>query len=156
MREKGGAKEQLKEILKRREEMKMATLLTKKRSGVSVRFVMMVAVVATCFVHQLHARSNIIDFLGAAQLEGGYGYRSSSGGGGHGKDCCENCVCTFSIPPQCRCTDIGVTCYAGCNLCVCTRSEPPQCRCLDINPCCPPKCPAAPTHANMPLPRPSE
>ncbi|CAL9087625.1 unnamed protein product [Musa textilis] len=47
--------------------------------------------------------------------------------------CCDNCVCTRSIPPQCQCTDqlIG-GCHPKCKACACTRSYPPKCRCFDI------------------------
>nr|AFK40073.1 unknown [Lotus japonicus] len=50
--------------------------------------------------------------------------------------CCNSCPCTRSIPPQCRCTDIGETCHSACKACICTRSIPPQCRCLDITNFC--------------------
>ncbi|KAK2434050.1 hypothetical protein P8452_31270 [Trifolium repens] len=54
--------------------------------------------------------------------------------------CCNNCICSKSIPPQCQCTDIGKTCHSACKLCRCTRSFPPQCRCLDVNDFCYEKC----------------
>nr|CAA56253.1 serine proteinase inhibitor [Medicago sativa] len=54
--------------------------------------------------------------------------------------CCNFCPCTRSIPPQCRCTDIGETCHSACKSCLCTRSIPPQCRCTDITNFCYPKC----------------
>ncbi|KAF1878854.1 hypothetical protein Lal_00047526 [Lupinus albus] len=37
------------------------------------------------------------------------------------KPCCDSCLCTRSIPPQCRCTDIGETCHSACKSCICTR-----------------------------------
>jgi len=52
------------------------------------------------------------------------------------KPCCDNCPCTKSIPPQCRCEDIGETCHSACKSCFCTRSIPPQCRCADITDFC--------------------
>ncbi|KAK7374247.1 hypothetical protein VNO80_07675 [Phaseolus coccineus] len=52
------------------------------------------------------------------------------------KPCCDNCLCTRSIPPQCRCQDIGETCHSACKSCFCTRSIPPQCRCSDITNFC--------------------
>nr|P85172.1 RecName: Full=Bowman-Birk type proteinase inhibitor; Short=LaBBI [Lupinus albus] len=52
------------------------------------------------------------------------------------KPCCDSCLCTRSIPPQCRCTDIGETCHSACKSCICTRSFPPQCRCSDITHFC--------------------
>ncbi|KAI5428708.1 hypothetical protein KIW84_033631 [Lathyrus oleraceus] len=54
--------------------------------------------------------------------------------------CCDSCICTKSIPPQCHCTDVGKTCHSGCNLCLCTRSFPPQCHCTDTNDFCYQKC----------------
>ncbi|KAG5095671.1 hypothetical protein JHK84_051259 [Glycine max] len=30
------------------------------------------------------------------------------------KACCNSCPCTKSIPPQCRCSDIGETCHSAC------------------------------------------
>ncbi|KAL5058525.1 hypothetical protein RYX36_030129 [Vicia faba] len=54
--------------------------------------------------------------------------------------CCNFCPCTKSIPPQCRCTDVGETCHSACKSCICTRSFPPQCRCTDITNFCYKKC----------------
>ncbi|KAF5208347.1 Bowman-birk type proteinase inhibitor [Thalictrum thalictroides] len=54
--------------------------------------------------------------------------------------CCNQCICTRSIPPQCQCTDIKSTCDSSCNACRCTRSIPPQCRCMDIKSTCAPSC----------------
>ncbi|KAJ8512628.1 hypothetical protein OPV22_003062 [Ensete ventricosum] len=47
--------------------------------------------------------------------------------------CCDMCLCTRSIPPQCRCTDelIG-GCHPNCKNCLCTRSFPPKCYCRNI------------------------
>ncbi|XP_020219717.1 Bowman-Birk type wound-induced trypsin inhibitor [Cajanus cajan] len=50
--------------------------------------------------------------------------------------CCDACSCTKSIPPQCRCEDVGETCHSACKTCFCTRSIPPQCRCADITDFC--------------------
>ncbi|KAL5722832.1 hypothetical protein ACHQM5_006303 [Ranunculus cassubicifolius] len=55
--------------------------------------------------------------------------------------CCKQCPCTFSIPPQCRCTDIKSYCDKTCKACRCTRSIPPQCSCMDIKDHCAPRCP---------------
>lgn len=33
--------------------------------------------------------------------------------------CCDNCSCTKSIPPQCRCTDVKPTCHSACKSCRC-------------------------------------
>nr|QIJ55471.1 Bowman-Birk type wound-induced trypsin inhibitor-like protein [Cajanus platycarpus] len=52
------------------------------------------------------------------------------------KACCDECSCTKSIPPQCRCEDVGETCHSACKTCICTRSIPPQCRCADITDFC--------------------
>ncbi|WVZ07796.1 hypothetical protein V8G54_021142 [Vigna mungo] len=52
------------------------------------------------------------------------------------KACCDSCPCTKSIPPQCRCNDVGKTCHSACKSCFCTRSIPPQCRCQDITDFC--------------------
>jgi hypothetical protein len=46
--------------------------------------------------------------------------------------CCDDCYCTTTIPPLCRCADIvKITCNSGCKLCVCKSTIPPQCRCMD-------------------------
>nr|XP_004492724.1 Bowman-Birk type proteinase inhibitor-like [Cicer arietinum] len=45
--------------------------------------------------------------------------------------CCDSCVCTKSIPPQCRCNDMGETCHSACKQCICALSYPPICRCMD-------------------------
>ncbi|KAJ1408609.1 Proteinase inhibitor I12, Bowman-Birk [Sesbania bispinosa] len=73
----------------------------------------------------------------------------SNGGGDDGSSysvkstttaCCDNCYCTFSIPPQCHCADVGETCHSACKVCACTRSIPPKCRCLDTTTFCYDKC----------------
>nr|WNK89148.1 trypsin-trypsin Bowman-Birk protease inhibitor [Vigna unguiculata] len=47
--------------------------------------------------------------------------------------CCDSCICSKSIPPQCHCTDIRLnSCHSACKSCMCTRSMPGKCRCLDI------------------------
>jgi len=49
------------------------------------------------------------------------------------KPCCEECICTMSIPPQCRCTDLRLnSCHSACKSCMCTFSHPTQCVCNDI------------------------
>ncbi|KAI3832087.1 hypothetical protein MKX03_006048 [Papaver bracteatum] len=60
------------------------------------------------------------------------------------KACCDSCLCTKSLPPQCQCTDEKKQCYPGCKACKCTRSFPPICRCMDINDFCYPQCSASP------------
>ncbi|KAJ7970097.1 Trypsin inhibitor [Quillaja saponaria] len=55
---------------------------------------------------------------------------------GNGKACCDLCVCTKSIPPQCRCTDRKDSCHSACKSCICTRSYPPICQCRDVNDFC--------------------
>ncbi|AES80161.1 putative proteinase inhibitor I12, Bowman-Birk [Medicago truncatula] len=46
--------------------------------------------------------------------------------------CCDNCHCTTTIPPLCRCADIVKNkCNSACKLCVCKSTIPPQCRCMD-------------------------
>ncbi|KAI5428702.1 hypothetical protein KIW84_033628, partial [Lathyrus oleraceus] len=62
-----------------------------------------------------------------------------SNGGASNKACCDSCLCTRSIPPRCRCNDIGETCHSACKTCICTRSLPPQCPCLCTR-SLPPKC----------------
>ncbi|QCE12304.1 Proteinase inhibitor I12 [Vigna unguiculata] len=52
------------------------------------------------------------------------------------KACCDKCICTRSIPPQCHCNDVGETCHSECKRCICTRSIPPSCRCADITDSC--------------------
>ncbi|KAJ1408613.1 Proteinase inhibitor I12, Bowman-Birk [Sesbania bispinosa] len=64
------------------------------------------------------------------------------------KACCDNCYCTFSIPPQCHCADIGETCHSACKLCICALSYPPQCRCLDTTTFCYDKCNASKVEAH--------
>ncbi|XP_028756514.1 Bowman-Birk type proteinase inhibitor-like isoform X1 [Neltuma alba] len=54
--------------------------------------------------------------------------------------CCDKCICTRSIPPQCHCNDIGESCHSACKTCLCTRSYPPQCRCVDTTNFCYPPC----------------
>ncbi|QCE12299.1 Proteinase inhibitor I12 [Vigna unguiculata] len=55
--------------------------------------------------------------------------------------CCDLCVCTRSIPPQCRCLDIVEnSCHSACDYCICATSEPPMCRCMDQNSFCYPSC----------------
>ncbi|KAL5722852.1 hypothetical protein ACHQM5_006321 [Ranunculus cassubicifolius] len=56
-------------------------------------------------------------------------------------NCCKQCFCTKSFPPQCRCTDIKSYCDSTCKACRCTRSIPPQCSCSDIKDHCAPRCP---------------
>ncbi|XP_054786071.1 Bowman-Birk type wound-induced trypsin inhibitor-like [Prosopis cineraria] len=54
--------------------------------------------------------------------------------------CCNNCVCTTSIPPQCHCKDVGETCHSTCKACLCTSSYPPKCWCVDTTNFCYDKC----------------
>ncbi|TKY65466.1 Seed trypsin/chymotrypsin inhibitor TI5-72 [Spatholobus suberectus] len=54
--------------------------------------------------------------------------------------CCDNCVCTRSMPPKCKCEDVGETCHSACKLCICALSYPPQCRCMDNTNFCYDKC----------------
>ncbi|CAK8542356.1 unnamed protein product [Lathyrus sativus] len=50
--------------------------------------------------------------------------------------CCDNCGCTKSIPPQCRCTDVKPTCHSACKSCRCFETLPLKCDCLDITDFC--------------------
>lgn len=43
------------------------------------------------------------------------------------KGCCDSCICTRTITPQCQCLDEGEECHSACDKCLCTRSNPPQC-----------------------------
>nr|prf inhibitor CII,proteinase [Glycine max] len=53
------------------------------------------------------------------------------------KPCCDLCMCTASMPPQCHCADIRLnSCHSACDRCACTRSMPGQCRCLDTTDFC--------------------
>nr|AFK47823.1 unknown [Medicago truncatula] len=52
------------------------------------------------------------------------------------KPCCNNCSCTFSIPPQCRCKDVKPTCHSACKTCRCFESFPLKCDCPDITDFC--------------------
>ncbi|CAL5192669.1 unnamed protein product [Lathyrus oleraceus] len=63
-----------------------------------------------------------------------------SNGDASNKACCDSCLCTRSIPPQCQCNDIGETCHSACKACLCTRSLPPKCSCTDITDFCYKKC----------------
>ncbi|KAK1277317.1 hypothetical protein QJS04_geneDACA020154 [Acorus gramineus] len=56
-------------------------------------------------------------------------------------DCCHQCLCTRSFPPQCRCTDVKTYCPSAWKHCKCTKSIPPQCTTSDIKDHCdPPPC----------------
>ncbi|KAJ7970096.1 Trypsin inhibitor [Quillaja saponaria] len=51
--------------------------------------------------------------------------------------CCDFCVCTKSMPPQCRCTDRRKdSCHSACKTCICNTSYPMSCLCMDINDFC--------------------
>ncbi|WVZ15206.1 hypothetical protein V8G54_012772 [Vigna mungo] len=53
------------------------------------------------------------------------------------KPCCDQCACTKSIPPKCRCSDLRLnSCHSACKSCACTYSIPAQCYCADINDFC--------------------
>ncbi|KAF8394083.1 hypothetical protein HHK36_004814 [Tetracentron sinense] len=52
-------------------------------------------------------------------------------------DCCELCICAYSFPAQCRCTDNRPYCFPSCKNCLCNLSNPPQCFCYDIAEDCP-------------------
>ncbi|KAI4347420.1 hypothetical protein L6164_008235 [Bauhinia variegata] len=67
-----------------------------------------------------------------------------------GKKCCDNCICTKSIPPQCQCLDWKETCYEGCKSCICRLIWPPQCRCFDVTDFCYPPCSSASEVAELP------
>nr|1PI2_A Chain A, BOWMAN-BIRK INHIBITOR (PI-II) [Glycine max] len=54
----------------------------------------------------------------------------------YSKPCCDLCMCTRSMPPQCSCEDRINSCHSDCKSCMCTRSQPGQCRCLDTNDFC--------------------
>nr|CAQ34829.1 trypsin/chymotrypsin inhibitor [Phaseolus vulgaris] len=53
------------------------------------------------------------------------------------KPCCDQCECTKSIPPQCRCTDWRLnSCHSECKSCICTFTIPAHCSCTDTNDFC--------------------
>ena len=57
--------------------------------------------------------------------------------------CCDDCVCTKSNPPICRCADRGDTCHSACNFCICVHEFWPLrlvCNCADENSFCYPPC----------------
>ncbi|KAG4388906.1 hypothetical protein GLYMA_09G260301v4 [Glycine max] len=54
--------------------------------------------------------------------------------------CCDNCLCTNSIPPKCQCTDWAEDCHSACKGCICQRIWPPRCRCFDETDTCYDKC----------------
>ncbi|KAK1277316.1 hypothetical protein QJS04_geneDACA020153 [Acorus gramineus] len=56
------------------------------------------------------------------------------------EDCCDWCVCTLSIPPQCRCLDKKTYCPSTWKDCRCTKSIPPQCINGEIKDHCDPSC----------------
>ncbi|KAF3437148.1 hypothetical protein FNV43_RR19901 [Rhamnella rubrinervis] len=60
--------------------------------------------------------------------------------------CCDSCICTRSIPPKCRCTDIfdGTDRCKGCDLCICTPNLL-SCRCADMTDSCKPPCSSSAT-----------
>nr|AHY03236.1 Bowman-Birk inhibitor 2 [Macroptilium lathyroides] len=65
-------------------------------------------------------------------IKNGHHHQSESS-----KPCCDQCACTRSEPPQCRCTDFRLnSCHSACESCICTLSYPPQCVCTDINDFC--------------------
>uniref|UniRef100_A0A0E0BWE9 Bowman-Birk serine protease inhibitors family domain-containing protein n=1 Tax=Oryza meridionalis TaxID=40149 RepID=A0A0E0BWE9_9ORYZ len=45
--------------------------------------------------------------------------------------CCDDAVCTRSMPPTCSCQDKVRSCSGGCGKCVQVESQPPRFRCLD-------------------------
>lgn len=45
--------------------------------------------------------------------------------------CCDDAVCTRSMPPTCSCQDKVKSCSGGCGKCVQVESQPPRFRCLD-------------------------
>ncbi|KAK7395225.1 hypothetical protein VNO78_15773 [Psophocarpus tetragonolobus] len=52
--------------------------------------------------------------------------------------CCNQCLCTTTIPPQCFCTDVAQACHSACRMCVCSQSDAPMCRCMDQTTFCEP------------------
>nr|BAB86783.1 Bowman-Birk type proteinase isoinhibitor A1 [Glycine soja] len=53
------------------------------------------------------------------------------------KPCCDQCACTKSNPPQCRCSDMRLnSCHSACKSCICALSYPAQCFCVDITDFC--------------------
>ncbi|KAF3437157.1 hypothetical protein FNV43_RR19910 [Rhamnella rubrinervis] len=67
--------------------------------------------------------------------------------GDNAEACCDTCICTRSIPPQCTCTDTfqSTDLCEGCDKCLCTFSMPPICRCLDMSDSCKPPCSSSAT-----------
>ncbi|KAK1276037.1 hypothetical protein QJS04_geneDACA023281 [Acorus gramineus] len=56
------------------------------------------------------------------------------------QDCCDLCICTRSLPPQCRCLDVKTYCPSTWKKCICTKSIPPQCTTNEIKDHCDPPC----------------
>ncbi|KAI9087942.1 hypothetical protein K1719_030272 [Acacia pycnantha] len=54
--------------------------------------------------------------------------------------CCDYCISTRTITPQCQCLNVGEECHSACDKCLCTRSNPPQCHCSDITDFCDESC----------------
>nr|ALA09300.2 Bowman-Birk trypsin and chymotrypsin inhibitor precursor [Rhynchosia sublobata] len=53
------------------------------------------------------------------------------------KPCCDQCRCTKSQPPQCRCVDVRLdSCHSACKSCICTLSIPAICNCVDTTDFC--------------------
>ncbi|XP_028773437.1 Bowman-Birk type proteinase inhibitor-like [Neltuma alba] len=78
--------------------------------------------------------------LAQAMMNGGeanYMVKSTTGA------CCNNCTCTKSDPPQCRCNDVGTTCHSACKNCICLLIWPPSCSCYDVTTFCYDPCPSS-------------
>ncbi|XP_054788050.1 Bowman-Birk type proteinase inhibitor-like [Prosopis cineraria] len=58
--------------------------------------------------------------------------------------CCDNCACTKSIPPKCKCNDIlPENCHSACKNCICNFKYPRTCVCTDITNFCYDSCSSA-------------
>nr|CAL69282.1 double-headed trypsin inhibitor [Phaseolus filiformis] len=70
-------------------------------------------------------------------MKSGHHHESTDEPSESSKACCDQCACTKSIPPQCRCSDLRLnSCHSACKSCICTFSIPAQCVCTDINDFC--------------------
>ncbi|KAJ1408615.1 Proteinase inhibitor I12, Bowman-Birk [Sesbania bispinosa] len=98
-------------------------------SNYQVKVALMLLVLCfTTIIIDAHDRSEFINQVLANNNGDGVKLKS--------KACCDACYCTKSIPPQCRCADVGETCHAACKSCACKESLPLQCRCVDVNEFC--------------------
>jgi len=86
--------------------------------------------------------SFITQFLPNAEANNYYVKSTTNG-------CCDNCRCTISISPMCKCADIGETCHPSCKSCFCDiPTFPGLCQCIDVTNFCYELCNSSETKAH--------